>query len=246
MIDRAQILFLAVLGCALQMHAQWNPAATSAFGAGMGPIALMTGNLSLGHMTREGTTNSGAATNSVTAPNAKELVFEPNPAVSTNVHQKIAQILLSHAPPEKRAAVEQELSKFDPVPPFNSTLMKSGFSPHDLADVTTAYVADCWQLMNDAPDPPQATLLALNQQLRRALLKDHVLAKMNNGEKQQTAEIMAYEVVLNLTLTRIPNVQNDPSRRAQAQESLAIQFKQVIGLDLRHLDLTPSGLRDRP
>jgi len=51
MIDRAQILFLAVLGCALQMHAQWNPAATSAFGAGMGPIALMTGNLSLGHMT---------------------------------------------------------------------------------------------------------------------------------------------------------------------------------------------------
>ena len=133
MIHRAQVLFLLVLCCGLQMRAQWNPAATSAFGAAMGSTALMTGNLSLGRMTLEGSTNSRAATGKA-AQASKELVFQTYSAVSATLRQQFEQIVLSQALPGKRGAAQQELAKFEPFRVFNANLTKSGFSPYDMAN----------------------------------------------------------------------------------------------------------------
>src|SRR5262249_38426593 len=148
--------------------------------------------------------------------------------------------------PGNRDTLQQQLSKFEPVSIFNTALQKSGFSPYNMADVVTAYVADSWQIMNGAPDPPQAILSALNRQLRGGLLATHALAKLSNEQKQQIAEFLAYADVLNALTSQTPDVRSDPSRRAKAQESLASQFKQLVGLDLLRVDLTPSGLSVRP
>jgi hypothetical protein len=161
---------------------------------GMGPIALMTGNLSFGQLAFADATKSRTATGSNTAQNAAELVFKPNSAVSAD--QKFEQVRLSQALPGKRDTLQQQLSKFEPVSIFNTVLQKSGFSPYNMADVATAYVADSWQIMNGAPDPPQATLSALNRQLGGGLLATHALAKLSNEQKQQIAEFLAYADVL--------------------------------------------------
>jgi hypothetical protein len=184
----------AILLCALPLHAQWNPAATGSLGAGMASINLATGNLNLGRISLA-ERDRGSTDSRSTRHNVSGLMFTSSPVVSARLRQTIERNVLAHVQPEKQAEVRQVWSHFQPVAGFNSVIAKHGYSPNNMADVMTMYWIFCWQVVHGPSDQSPATIRAIDRQLQRSLLASRALARLGNNEKQQLAEIMAYEAV---------------------------------------------------
>jgi hypothetical protein len=238
-----------ILLCALPLKAQWNPSATASLGAGMASISLATGNLSLGRMNlarRNGNTTSTAPSRPAAAEHAANgLMFTPSPAVSARLRQTIEQNVLARVPTDKQAEMRQELARFQPVAGFNSVIAKHGYSPYNLADVMTTYWIICWQMVNGTPDPSPATIRAVDNQLRQSLMENATLAKLTSDNKQEMAELMAYEAVFGLTATRSSEARSNPAMLENIKGNIATQFQKLAGLDLHRLDLTPSGFVEK-
>lgn len=233
---------LAALLSMSSLHAQSNLAAMN----------LAMGNLNLGRISlaersqnqSQGQSHSRGPVQS-TGRGASGLMFTSSPVVSAKLRETIEQKILAQAQPERRAEIQQTWLHFQPVAGFNNVLMQHGYSPNNLADVSAAYWILCWQVVHGTPDPPAATIRAVDEQLRRSLLTNEVLARLRNDEKQQLAELMAYEAVLGISATRGPEARSHATVLESVRANVATQFQQLAGLDLHRLELTPSGFVEK-
>jgi hypothetical protein len=242
--------FFVILLYALPVHAQWSPSATAELGQGMGPINLAIGNLSLSNQSlaqqnrnssSSGVGNRNPYSHGATRQNMRQLMFAPSSVVSDKMRQLIDGKLLAAIPPEKRPQAQQALSRFQPVAILNGIISKYGYSPYNLADVTTVYWVLCWQLVNGGPAPSDATIHGVDNQLRQMLGTSGPVTNLSNEQKQRLAELMAYEAILGLVTAKSPETSSNPVALATLRSNIASQFQQISGLDIHRINLTPSG-----
>ena len=112
--------------------------------------------------------------------------------------------------------VRQVWSHFQPVAGFNSVVAKNGYSPNNMADVMTMYWIFCWQVVHGPSDQPSATIRAVDRQLQRSLAASTALVRLRNDQKQQLAEIMAYEAVFGISATQGPAVRSNSAARLKS------------------------------
>jgi hypothetical protein len=133
------------------------------------------------------------------------------------------------------------MSRFQPVAILNGIISKYGYSPYNLADVTTVYWVLCWQLVNGGPPPSDATIHGVDNQLRQMLGTSGPVTNFSNEQKQRLAELMAYEAILGLVTAKSPETSSNPVALASLRSNIASQFQQISGLDIHRINLTPSG-----
>jgi hypothetical protein len=227
--------------------AQWNPAATMMLGQGLGPINLMVGNLSFGISTFSAYTHgrSGAAGQAApTAAEAARFNFTRSPEISERVREQyIATLTRTH--PESRAMFEQAFAGDAIFKQFQTLQARYGLSATNVVDATAAFSLISWEIVNNGSGGDAQVGRAVRDQLMRAAGNTPAMLKLTNAEKQQAAEMLAFQVVMDASM-------NDSFTKRGLTDKLQVLRSQLreaamrLGPDPAKLKLTPAGFAQTP
>ena len=132
-------------------------------------------------------------------------------------------------------------SGLQPIHELNQGFQKHDLTTNNVADVMAGTLVGAWQEIHQAPDPSDAAVTATRDQFRKALLSGHSFAKYTDKQKQEAVEELEYVDILYAFATKIGSTASDPAAQAALREHFADNFQRYLKLDLRKLQLTPSG-----
>jgi hypothetical protein len=232
--------------------AQWNPAATMMLGQGMGPINLMVGNLSVGRTafsayTQEASGTARSGSPGQAAPAAAEAArfnFTRLPEISEQVREQYIAIL-TRIHPETRAMFEQAFAGDAIFKQFQALQARCGLSATNVVDAVAAFSLVSWQIVNHRSIGGAQAGRAVRAQLMRAAGNTPAMLKLTNAEKQQAAEMLAFQVVMDAAMS-------DSFTKRSLTDKLQILRAQVreaamkLGPDPAKLQLTAAGFAPKP
>jgi hypothetical protein len=182
--------------------------------------------------------NDRSETPSVTAgPNlAKAMQFQVSPAQ----RQQAIDRYVKQIHPRDRAAqqvLRQDLnSLFRAVGP---EMARYGLDANNLADAYSIYWISAWQGSRGMTiDPPVAQVVAVREQVLRALGATPAVMVASDAEKQEMAE--GFLVQTGLIAATVEQAQNNPELMRSVQPAIR-QGAMTVGLDLDRMDLTETG-----
>lgn len=183
-------------------------------------------------------------TGGATAAPASPTAFTVDPAISARVRDQAlaAALPTSPNPDGLRAAI----ASGGPWREFDQLLRQHDYDPHDLADVVAAFYLIAWEVATggDALAQP-AGIAAVRGQAREMLASNPAMARMNEAERQATAETLAFHAMA--IAARHQDLQNaggGPQVMAYRTE-VANAVAQWQGIDLRRFSLTATGFQER-
>ncbi|MBR0671628.1 DUF6683 family protein, partial [Neoroseomonas soli] len=168
--------------------------------------------------------------------------FTPDPTVSARVRQEVLAGALptSPNPAGLRAAVESGA----PWQEFDRLLQQHGYDPRDLADVVAAFYLIAWEVATggDATTQP-AGIAAVRGQARQMLSASPNLARLDEAERQATAETLAFHAMA--IAARHQDLRAAGGDLLAYRAEVAQAVVQFQGIDLRRFALTPAGFQQR-
>jgi hypothetical protein len=228
------------LGCwySTAAVAQWNPQMTADLGRGMGQIALSQSVLS---GTRR--IGSGDSANNTTAPaaitqNAATLTYIPDLRVSEQTRAAVVDAL-SRQNPALRAQMDTALNGGMVLKIFDRFMALHGFSSRNVADDMAMQLLVSWEIVTGGVATP-GQIRGADSQVRGVFLSTPQLRAMTNGERQQMAENIAYQVVIGSAANRQFQRAGDRAQLAQLRQTAQTILRQR-GIDLTRLQLTDRG-----
>ncbi len=185
----------------------------------------------------------GALTRSVTTKNtgkATRLLFTPSVAVRK---QSIANFIsrVRQSDPQNAGALEKDLTTKDIFAALDKKLAGYGMKTNSLTDALTAYVIVAWEAVHGSNDDPQkAAVLAVREQMARALGGVPALASVPDAKKQELAEAFILQAML--IDSYIVGAKKTPELMPKVTTAIATGTRSSLGFDLTALKLTSSGL----
>lgn len=146
------------------------------------------------------------------------------------------------ANPQIAANLKRDLRGRDPIVAISSNIGRYGLRTDDLADVVAVYLVSSWQGMRgEVNDPPLAPMRAARAQIHRVLSSNRRFASASNATKQQLAESLLLQMVVDDQSVRL--AKGNPAQMARAQSSIRQNVIRVLKIDLAKMKLTNQGLR---
>ena len=178
------------------------------------------------------------------APVRSQTAFGTDPSVSARVRQQMLAAALPNSPNPQalRAAVDAGM----PWQEFDRLLTQHGYDPRDLVDVVAAFYLIAWEVATggDALAQP-AGIAAVRGQARQMLAGNPAMARLNEAERQATAETLAFHAMAmagrHHDLQAAGGGPDLIAYRAEVAQAVA----QQQGIDVRRFALTPSGFQTR-
>jgi hypothetical protein len=224
--------------------AQWNPSFTASLGRGYGRIALSQS--VIGNTRRIGTddpqtTGDGTLAKSSAATQGPEgtLTFTADPAVSDRTRAEVIDTL-SQQTPELRSQMEYAFADNKVLKDFaRFTAAHGGYSSHNVADDMATLLVVSWEIITGVT-ANAAQIRGAHQQVRHIFLSTTQLRAMNNAERQQMAERIAYQVVISSSARDQCLRSHDRQHLAELRDSAAGVMRRQ-GIELSGLQLTDQG-----
>ncbi len=146
------------------------------------------------------------------------------------------------ANPQIAANLQRDLRGRDPIVAISSNIGRYGLRTDDLADVVAVYLVSSWQGMRgELNDPPLAPVRAARAQMHRVLLSNRRFTSASNATKQQLADALLLQMVVDTESVRL--AKGNPAQMARAQSSIRQNVIRVLKIDLSKMKLTNQGLR---
>jgi hypothetical protein len=243
---RSSLILLVALASAPSVHAQWSPDATMDLGVGYGQMTLsqssLQGTRSIGMAGQrafakgKGTTRAPNA--SLPPSRAADLRYVPSPKVTGIVNQRFID-WQSAKRPQMRAQLAKGINSGELQGYFRNLVTQRGFSPTDLADVSTVYYISLWQVLHGR-EVTARQAAGVRRQMREAMGRDPRLTSLPDAQQQEIAETFALHTALALQgyqqLLRSGNAALLRDFRSGLQRKLVPQ-----GPDLMSLHVTDEG-----
>lgn len=178
------------------------------------------------------------------APAGGSTAFGTDPAVSARVRQQMLAAALPNSPNPQalRAAVEAGM----PWQEFDRLLTQHGYDPRDLVDVVAAFYLIAWEVATggDALAQP-AGIAAVRGQARQMLAGNPAMARLNEAERQATAETLAFHAMAMAGRHHDLQAAGGGPQLIAYRAEVAQAVAQQQGIDLRRFTLTPNGFQTR-
>jgi hypothetical protein len=233
----------AIYGCLSSLCinaavAQWNGAATMQLGAGYGRIALSQSILNntrrITDQARRETTPSRPAP----ADTDPALTYTPDPSLSAQTRTAMIETL-SRSNPALRTQVAQAFAGDGILRTFDQFMSKLGYSSHNVADDMAMLLLVSWEIATDS-SASKSQISGADRQVHSLFTNTPALRSLNNAQRQQMAEQIAYQVILGSAAKTDYVSHGDQAQLAHLRE-LAASIMRQQGLDLRNLQLTEQG-----
>ncbi len=229
--------------CANTVLAQWNASATMNLGMGYGQLALSQSILS---GTRQMVGNDptppgvrGAPPNRPVLPQADPaLTYTPDPSLSERTRAAMIESV-SQSNPALRAQVQQAFAGNAVLKTFDQFMSSLGYSSHNIADDMAILLLVSWEIATGAT-ATTSQISGADHQIRTAFSHSPRLLTLSNGQRQQMAELIAYQVILGSAAKREYVRNGDQAQLAHLRDVAASVMRQQ-GFDLRNLRLTEQG-----
>lgn len=145
--------------------------------------------------------------------------------------------------PQEAAQLEQLFASTDIIGQIGSMIAPLGLSTDDVADAYTLYWISAWNGANGIEtSPDRAQFQAVRQQAAAALSVTPEVARADDAQKQEMAEVMLLQSVL--IDQAITSAKNDPATLGQVAAAVR-QGAAATGLPLDRMELTASGFVTR-
>jgi uncharacterized protein DUF6683 len=223
--------------CGTAALAQWSPHATASLGRSYG-------NLALGQSILSGTRRLGnASVPAVTTPSQIEaaLGYTADPEVSDHTRRTMIDNLSSDNP-ALRAYLEKSFADNTKLKEFDGFMSAHGISGRTVADSMAALLWVSWEIVNGGPASP-AQVRGVHEQVRGVFLGTPRLTAMTNAQRQEMAERLAYQVMINVAANTDALRSGDPAQVAHTRQTVAGIVRQQAGVDLSRLRLSDNGFR---
>lgn len=177
-------------------------------------------------------------------PPASATAFRADPAVSARVRQAVLAAALPSSP--NPGALRTTVESGAPWREFDRLLRRHGYDPRDLADVVAAFYLIAWEVAtaSDALAQP-AGIAAVRGQARQLVAANPGMARLNEAERQETAETLAFHAMAMAARHNDLRVARDAAQLAAFRTEVAETVAQQQGIDLRRFTLTPAGFQAR-
>jgi hypothetical protein len=169
------------------------------------------------------------------------LSFVPSPGISARVRESVIDSAIKTDPSLDRAKLEEGFANNQVLKSFAELLANYGYSSTNLADVMTAYYVVCWEVVNGTDASGNSGgISAVNAQLKGALLANLNFQRLPDTDKQQVAEVMAYQTVIVASAKNELIKRGDQAGLQRLRQSVRQGVLQM-GVDLSRLKLTSQG-----
>ena len=235
------LVFLFMMGCCPRVHAQDLMNAVldvnSQLQSTINFARTMTLNSAVEAAARNATSRSSSPAN--TNLSLQALRFQSSTAVSQRVRNAFIEAL-QKANPQSAGEIKYNLQQQDVIGDFARDMAPYGLRADDLADTMTAYWLTMWIIANQEQIPPVNQVQAVQNQVRTVMLQNPNLVQATEATRQEIAEVTIYETMIALGLLANANRASDRGKLQQLADS-AYQNMLKKGIDLRDMELTPSG-----
>ena len=146
------------------------------------------------------------------------------------------------ANPRIAANLKRDLAGRDPIVALSSNIARYGLRTDDVADVVTVYLVSSWQgIRGDFADPPLAPVRAARAQMRQVLLSNPRFASAPNAVKQQMAEALLLQMVVDSQSVLV--ARGNPAQMTRARNTIRQNAIRTLKVDLAKMKLTNQGFR---
>ncbi|MGB3722918.1 MAG: hypothetical protein WA979_08890 [Pacificimonas sp.] len=148
---------------------------------------------------------------------------------------------LEKSDPQAAATVALSLGNHDVVKIYEGIVSPFGLTSRDAADSMTAYTVLGWMIANSAGDPGRDSVLAARAQVIQQLQQSGAIPA---GKSQEMDEELMHLFVIMHAGWQSSMKEGGQARRAYA-DGINTMWRNKFGKDLRSLNLTREGFRDR-
>jgi hypothetical protein len=179
----------------------------------------------------------GVATPAVMTPDQIDaaLGYMPDPAISAEIREQEIDAGAAQDP-AWRPLLEKAFADDAALQQFQALLAMRGYSSYNLADAIAGLMWTSWQFANDAA-LTDTQIRGIHQQIRAIFLASPNLPSLTDETRQRLAENAAYRVMLATAAMRA----EDSALVAKSRRNIAVIVRDIVGLDVAKLDVTPEG-----
>ena len=146
------------------------------------------------------------------------------------------------ANPQVAANLQRDLRGRDPIAALSANIGRYGLRTDDLADVMAVYLVSSWQgIRGEMNDPPLAPVRAARAQMHRVLLSNRRFSSASNATKQQLADALLLQMVVDDQSLRV--AKGNPALIARTKNTIRQNTLSVFKIDLSKMKLTNQGFR---
>ena len=167
--------------------------------------------------------------------------YRASPAVTAKVKQQYVAFIGKSVSPEAARQYEGALAKRNFVTNWSQLVSEEGLRPGDAADAFAAYWMLNYLIANGLTDSGAGSGRAVADQLRGTFLTNAAFARLNEGQRQEMAEVLMLNFLTQQAAYDHAVATKDADLKRRLGEAAVTKFRNEMGVDLRELRLTRDG-----
>ena len=168
--------------------------------------------------------------------------YVPSPEVNGRVRQRVVAPLRQRNP-DAAAKLEAALQQQDFREIWARAVASDGLHPNDVADAVASYWVLNWLIVHGQTDNTAIQVQGTRRQVVGALDANPAFRGLDDAGRQEMAEAMVYNFVLQYAAYQAATARHDPALLRALAEAAEVRMLQEANLDMRRLALTDDGLR---
>lgn len=168
--------------------------------------------------------------------------YVPSPQVTEAAKRRFVAGLTKRDPKAARQ-IEAAMRKEDFRAVWAKAVASDGLGPDDVADAMASYRVLNWLTVHGTSDNTAAQTQGTRRQVVAALAANPSFRAMNDAQRQEMAELLMYNFVLQSSAYQGAAARHDATQLRQLADAAEARFLKEDGLDLRNLALTDQGLQ---
>ena len=167
--------------------------------------------------------------------------YVPSPEVNERVRQRLAAEL-ERRNPGAAAKLEAAMRQQDFRELWAKAVASDGLHPNDVADAVASYWVLNWLIVHGQTDNTTAQVRGTRRQVAAALAGNAAFRAMNDAGRQEMAEAMVYNFVLQYAAYQAASARREPALLRKLADAAEARMLAEAKLDMRRLALTDLGL----
>ena len=171
--------------------------------------------------------------------------YTSSPAVKARVRAQFLALVRRTSGEAAARAVGASMAQHDPLALWASHNAIDGMRLGDVADVMAEYWAMQWQMANRIESVEPVKVQGVRRMMAAALLSSPGFPTLSDAQRQEMAENLIYNQLLQGDAYVLAAKRGDPSLMRQVSDAAAARFRANLGMDPRALAITPAGFAPR-
>ncbi len=187
----------------------------------------------------------GFAPQRAPAVRAVRTSFRADAAVTARVRGQFLDFMRRTSGPAGADALRQAFARNEPLQFWAKSVAADGMRLGDVGDAMTEYWVQNWMMANDVRETPPSKVRAVRAQVQRVLSQSPAIARLNDAQRQEMAEIYIYNMMVQGEVYGSAVKSGDRATQTRIGNAAQARMQNEMHLDPRRLALTEAGFVQR-